>query len=279
MKISSLAILGVGLIGASLGKALLESGAAERVRGFGRRRENLETALQTHCITHIADTLEEAVADAEIVVVCTPVETIAHSIRQALPFVKKGTVFTDVGSTKASLFDDFQGICEEQGCVFIGGHPIAGKETSGAAAADARLFVGKTTVLTNDAPAAAYQSVAAMWRAAGANVVYMSASEHDAVLARTSHLPHLLACVLSAVTPPELYPFSGTGYDSMTRLAAGNPEVWRDILSDNRKNVLAAVELYLQPLLRLRGILGAGDTDALEDFLITAKKNRDTLKN
>ncbi len=277
--IQTVSILGVGLIGASLGKALLKNGAASEVRGFGRRRENLEIALKSHCITHIAESLEDAVSGAQIVMVCTPVETIAHSIRQALPFVEKGTIFTDVGSTKASLFEDFQGICEAQGCFFIGGHPIAGKETSGAAVADSELYVGKTTVLTNNQPFSAYETVAKMWRSVGARVVYMSAKEHDAVLAKTSHLPHLLACALSAVTPPELYPFSGTGYDSMTRLAAGNPEVWRDILTDNRRNVLSALDVYLKQLQQLYDVLGGGDAAALEAFLHSAKKNRDALGN
>lgn len=270
-----IAILGVGLIGASLGRALLKAGAVSVVAGFGRRRANLETAQETHCITQIADSLEDAVTDAEIVVVCTPVETIAHTIRQSLPFVREGTIFTDVGSTKASLFEDFQGICEQSGCVFIGGHPIAGKETSGAAAADESLFVGKTVVLTNDQPKEAFTKVRAMWESAGARVDFMPASEHDAVLARTSHLPHLLACVLSAVTEPELYPYSGTGYESMTRLAGGNPEVWRDILTDNRKNVLKALALFTDRLAELREMLERGDAAALEAFLVEARQNRE----
>lgn len=274
-----IAIIGVGLIGASLGKALLKNGIVEIVSGFGRRRANLETALENESITHIAETLEEAVHCAEIVVVCTPVETIARTIREALPFVEPGTVFTDVGSTKASIFDDFHGICEEFGCVFIGGHPIAGKERSGAASADAELYVGKTVVLTNRFPESAFQKVSEMWRSAGANVIFMPALEHDAVLARTSHLPHLLACVLSAVTPPKLFPFTGTGYESMTRLASGSPEVWRDIFSDNRPNLISALEDYLEKLAELRKIIESGDESVLEGFLANAKANRDLLQS
>lgn len=272
-----IAIIGVGLIGASLGKALLKKGVVESVSGFGRRRANLETALENRCITHIAQTLEEAVRDAEVVVVCTPVETIAKTIREAAPFVEPGTVFTDVGSTKASIFDDFHEICEEFGCVFIGGHPIAGKEVSGAVSADDQLYVGKTVVLTNRVPEEAFQKVEALWRSVGANVVFMSALEHDAVLARTSHLPHLLACVLSSVTEPELFPFTGTGYESMTRLASGSPEVWRDIFSDNRPNLISALEDYLEKLAELRKIIESGDKNLLEEFLGAAKSNRDLL--
>ncbi len=274
-----IAIIGVGLIGASLGKALLKNGAAEVISGFGRRRANLETALENQCITHIAQTLEEAVRGAEVAVVCTPVETIARTIREALPFVAPGTVFTDVGSTKASIFDDFQGICEEYGCVFIGGHPIAGKELSGAISADEKLYVGKTVVLTNCFPEMAFLKVKEMWRSVGANVVFMSASEHDAVLARTSHLPHLLACALSAVTPRKLFPFTGTGYESMTRLASGSPEVWRDIFSDNRLNLISALEDYLKKLAELREIIESGDKKLLEEFLAEAKFDRDLLQN
>jgi len=272
-----IAILGVGLIGSSLGKALLKNQTVEEISGFGRRRSNLETALVGRCITQIADSLEEAVFDAEIVVVCTPVETIGQTIRQALPFVQSGTIFTDVGSTKASIFEDFQSLCELDGCVFIGGHPIAGKETSGAAAADENLFVGKTTVLTNRKPEAAYEKVAAMWQAVGARVVFMPASKHDEVLARTSHLPHLLSCVLSAVTEPELFPFTGTGYASMTRLSSGNPEVWRDILTDNRQNVLEAMDRFALQFDAIREMLSRGDANALENFLTTAQERHELL--
>ncbi|MDO4627634.1 MAG: prephenate dehydrogenase [Planctomycetia bacterium] len=274
---NKIAILGVGLIGASLGKALLKNGVVRVVTGFGRRRTNLETALESGCITEIADRLEDAVRDAEIIVVCTPVETIAQIIRYALPFAKSGAVFTDVGSTKASLFEDFHGICEAHGCAFIGGHPIAGKETSGAAAADENLFQGKTVVLTNRIPENAFHSVEDMWKATGARVVFMSATEHDAVLAQTSHLPHLLACVLSAVTEPKLYPFSGTGYNSMTRLAAGSPEVWRDILTDNKQNILTAMDQFTASYCELREILENGDTQALENYLTRARENRNRL--
>jgi len=272
-----IAILGVGLIGASLGKALLSRGAVDSISGFGRRRSNLETALEMQCITQIAGTVEAAVQDAEIVVVCTPVETIAQTIRAALPHVQPGTIFTDVGSTKASIFDDFHELCEKFGCVFIGGHPIAGKETSGAAAADENLFVDKTTVLTNPKPEDAYEKIAQMWRNAGANVVFMPPLEHDAVLARTSHLPHLISCLLSASTDPSLYPFSGTGYLSMTRLAAGSPDIWRDILTDNRQNVLAALETFTEQLEQVREFLKNGETEALETFLKDAKANRSVL--
>ncbi len=274
---NKIAILGVGLIGASLGKALLKNGVARVVTGFGRRRSNLETALENGCITEIADRLEDAVRDAEIIVVCTPVETIAQIIRYALPFAKSGAVFTDVGSTKASLFEDFHGICEAHGCAFIGGHPIAGKETSGAESADENLYQGKTVVLTNRTPETAFQTVEEMWKATGARVVFMSATEHDAVLAQTSHLPHLLACVLSAVTEPKLYPFSGTGYNSMTRLAAGSPEVWRDILTDNKQNVLNAMDLFTASYRELREILENGDAQALENYLNYARENRNRL--
>ncbi len=275
---NKIAILGVGLIGASLGKALLKNGVVRAVAGFGRRRSNLETALENGCITEIADRLEDAVRDAEVIVVCTPVETIAQIIRYALPFAKPGAVFTDVGSTKASLFEDFHGICEAQGCAFIGGHPIAGKETSGAVAADENLYQGKTVVLTNRTPETAFQTIEEMWKATGARVVFMSATEHDAVLAQTSHLPHLVACVLSAVTEPKLYPFSGTGYNSMTRLAAGSPEVWRDILTDNAQNVLTAMDQFEAQFRKLREILENNETEALETFLTHAQENRARLQ-
>lgn len=283
-------IVGAGLIGASIGQGLLARGLVDSVIGLGRSRENLEAALQKRCITQIADSLEDAVRDVDLVVVCTPVSVIAEQIWQATEYAREGTVFTDAGSTKVSLAAGLERL--PNGCFFVGGHPIAGKETSGAGAADGNLFVGRTTILTpvNSSTQSqprysagfqqAVEMVRQMWLALGANVVEMTPEEHDAMLARTSHLPHLLSVALAATMGTEANrPFAGTGFQSMTRLAAGRPEVWRDILIDNRANVLEALGVYKEQLDRLYQMLSDSDAAELEATLLLAKKNRDALGN
>ena len=275
----SLAIVGTGLIGASLGKALLARGVVREVLGVGRSAERLETARQLGCVTHCTTDLRD-VRETALVVVCIPVSVIAPQIFAMVESAQKGTIFTDVGSTKASLVTALQRL--PNGCVFVGGHPIAGKETSGAEAADASLFDGKRTILTptEETPPQAVETVQALWQSVGAVVSRMSAVEHDAILAATSHLPHILACVLAAGTPSEWLPFAGTGFDSMTRLAAGNTDVWRDILLDNRGPIFAALQAYQTHLDQLRAALDTNDDAAeLETFLHLANEKRNALGN
>ena len=272
-------IIGVGLLGASLGQGLLRRGLVREVVGYGRSRTNLEVALERGCITEIAEDLAIAVRDVSLVVVCTPVGKIVELVHQCVAAGSCGTVFTDVGSTKGEIVSALRVLPGEN--VFVGGHPIAGREATGAVAADGDLFVGTPTVLTplNTTPQDALAAVQALWESVGAQVVCLSAEEHDAILAKTSHIPHLLSCVLSAVTPPSLDYLSGTGFASMTRLARGSGELWRDILMQNRQNVLSALELLTGKLQELHQTLSNGDVAELEAFLNLAKKNRDALGN
>ena len=279
MKFQKIALLGVGLIGASLGKALRVRGLAECVTGVGRSLKNLEEALERGCVTEIVTSgeLEKAVSGAQLVVVCTPVGTVVPSIRECAKFSTSDTIFTDAGSTKLQIVRDLQTL--PGNCIFVGGHPIAGKETSGAAAADENLYVEKLTVLTPSAntPAAAVERVRELWESVGSRVVCMSAEEHDAALAAVSHLPHIVSCVLSESTDPALLPYSGTGYQSVSRLSAGNVEVWRDILLANRAPILEAMERYQTHLERFRTLLAAGDAAGLEAFLTQARQSSAAL--
>lgn len=281
MLFQKITIIGVGLIGASLGKAALERGVAREVVGVGRSRKNVEEALQLGCITEVMDSarMAEAVKGAEMVVLCTPVSAIAPLVREASRFADSGTIFTDAGSAKAELVRELATLPGRG--TFLGGHPIAGKETSGALQADSGLFQGKITLLTPTSmtPTNVQARVTQLWQSVGARVFTMSPEEHDAALARTSHLPHVVACVLAAVTPESVLPYAGTGFQSATRLAEGSVEVWRDILRANRAAISSAIQSYTSQLNQLQAALDADDVPELEAILTLAKRIRNALGN
>ncbi|MDO4569816.1 MAG: prephenate dehydrogenase [Planctomycetia bacterium] len=275
------AILGVGLIGASIGKALLARGLADRVMGFGRDWENLNVALKSRCVTHITLSLEEAVREAHVVFVCAPVGAIPSLVEQGAEWARTGAIFTDTGSSKLQILRMLHATPLARGCTFVGAHPIAGKEISGAGSADENLFCEKLVVVTptEETPEEAISLVLEIWEGMGARVCRMSAEEHDHVLAKTSHLPHLISCALSAMISPEEHGLAGTGFESMTRLAKGSPEVWKDIVRDNKDEILSALAGYQQYLQTLHDVIRRDDATALEAFLQTAKKNRNALGN
>ncbi|HEX7447409.1 MAG TPA: prephenate dehydrogenase/arogenate dehydrogenase family protein, partial [Pirellulales bacterium] len=212
-RFQTVAILGVGLIGGSIGLGLLRRRLVRRVIGIGRRAESLRIAKELGAVTSTTVVLEEGVAEADLAVVCTPVGRIVEDVRTLAPACRQGTVITDVGSTKGAIVAGLRGGLPEGVC-FIGGHPLAGGEQSGAAAADADLFVDRTVVLTPDVrtPLDALDALGVFWRDLGSRVVEMEAAEHDRALAATSHLPHLAAAALAAATPPELLPLTAGGW-------------------------------------------------------------------
>lgn len=277
-RFQTVAILGVGLIGGSIGLGLLRRRLVRRVIGIGRRAESLRIAKELGAVTSTTVVLEDGVAEADLAVVCTPVGRIVEDVRTLAPACRQGTVITDVGSTKGAIVAGLRGGLPEGVC-FIGGHPLAGGEQSGAAAADAELFVDRTVVLTPDVrtPRDALDALGDFWRDMGARVVEMEAGEHDQALAATSHLPHLAAAALAAATPPELLPLTAGGWADCTRIAAGDPELWRQIFADNRGPLLAALGRFEEQIAALREAIQAGDEQELLRLLAAAKTVRDEL--
>ncbi len=260
---SKIAILGTGLLGTSIGLAVRQkSPGCCRIVGIGRRRETLEVAKRLGAIDELALSIAEGVAGCDLVVICTPVGRIVEQVFEVAQAADASPIITDVGSTK-------QAICEAvenrsplpNGCRFLGGHPIAGGEKTGPGAASASLFEGRTVILTptRSCDGKAVDSLRVFWETLGAKVSCMSPAEHDRILARTSHLPHVVSAVLATVCDRATYgDYCGTGYESMTRLAAGDPELWRDILMTNREEVRAALDDFVKTCRRFRDAL-AGD--------------------
>ncbi len=222
----TVAIVGVGLIGGSIGLALRTRALADRVIGIGRRQASLRIARRVGAVTNTTIELHKGVAEADLVVVCTPVGHIVEHVRSAAAHCRPGTLITDAGSTKqaivAALDEQLPG-----GCRFLGSHPLAGSEKSGPAHADAELFEGRVAVITPTVNTRAedYDRVAHFWQALGSVVVRMSPEEHDRALAITSHLPHVAAAALATTVPEHLFRLAGAGLLDTSRLAAGGVDI------------------------------------------------------
>jgi prephenate dehydrogenase len=278
MLIDTLTIVGVGLIGGSIGLAARKRSLARRVRGLGRNRDSLEQAKSLGAIDEVV--LEPAVAAtaADLIVVCTPVDLIARHILELAPYCAAGALITDAGSTKARIVEEVEQALPEQ-VHFIGSHPLAGSEKRGPQYADAYLFHNRWVVLTPTprTDPAALNRARAFWQALGARVKVMTPAEHDRGLALTSHLPHLLASALAATLPLELFDLAATGFRDTTRIAAGDPSLWTAIFAHNRAALLTALDRFEENLHALRSSLAASDWQRLENLLIEAKQVRDGL--
>ncbi len=265
-----LIIVGVGLLGSSLGLAAKKHGLVESVVGIGRRPESLEIARNRGAIDVVATdfSIVAGMGDA-LAVVCTPVGRIAADAKR-LAEINPDLLLSDVGSTKA-------GICRavtEIGCRFVGAHPIAGSEKSGPEFGDADLFQNRLTILTPDKRNRPedVERLRRFWTKIGSRVVCMEPELHDRILAKTSHLPHAVAATLASLPTEEERPFSGTGFASTTRIAAGPPEVWTDIFLENRLPLLDALNEFTERLERLRNAIKNGDTEAVAEFLREAQE-------
>ncbi|HVS39113.1 MAG TPA: prephenate dehydrogenase/arogenate dehydrogenase family protein [Gemmataceae bacterium] len=278
MRIDTLAVVGVGLIGGSIGLAARRRGAAGRVVGVDGRPEALRRALACGALDEAAPDLRTAAAAADVVMVCTPVDAIAPTILEAAPACRPGTLLTDAGSTKAALLRAVDGKLPA-GVAFVGGHPLAGSEKQGSDYSSAEMFEGRPVLLTRTpyTDDNALSRAAGFWEALGARVRVMDPEEHDRAVATTSHLPHLTASALAGVTPPEWLGLTAGGFRDATRVAAGGPELWAGILLSNTEAVLAALGRLDGRLTAFRRALAAGDREALTALLREGKEVRDAL--
>jgi prephenate dehydrogenase len=277
-RYGTVAIVGVGLIGGSIGMAMRQRGLADRVIGVGRRQPSLRTARRVGAVTNTTVEMAKGVAEAELIVVCTPVGRIAEDVRRAAQFCPEGTLITDAGGTKQTIVGAVDASLP-RGCRFLGSHPLAGSEKMGAIHAQADLFEGRVAILTptKNTRAEDFDTLEAFWSSLGSVVVQMSPENHDRAMALTSHLPHVAAAAMAAILPERYFRLTGTGLLDTTRIAAGDPELWGQILASNRENVLAALGQYETQLDALRTALQQGNQDALETLLAQAKKNRDAM--
>lgn len=282
--IPRLAIIGVGLIGGSLALALKEAGAVGEVVGCGRGKPNLETAVQLGVIDRYTRDPLEAVKDADLVFLATPVKTLAPVTRQLLPGLKPGAIITDGGSVKGEVVRAIEPLFPEN-IHFVPGHPIAGTEKSGAEAAFATLYRGKRCILTptEKTDPNALALVERMWELVGCNVVEMSLEKHDRVLAAISHLPHMVAySLVNAVGSYDHYEenileYSASGFRDFTRIASSDPTMWRDIAATNREALLEMMGQFESFFTELKEDIAAGSDEKLFEFFLRSKQLRDAI--
>ncbi len=280
VEYDTVAIVGVGLIGGSVGLALRERRLAQKIIGIGRRQLSLDAARTLGAIDHGVTNLANGVAAAQLVIIATPVDTIAERVIQVAAICPATSLITDVGSTKETIVATVDaGLAgRRSGPRFVGSHPLAGDHRTGPEHARADLFDGRTVVVTPTelTKTAAVTEVSGLWQALGATVRNMPPARHDAALALTSHMPHLAAVALAVATPSEFLPLSASGWRDTTRIAGGDPKLWQAILTANRQHVLDALDVLDQTLGNLRESLEQGDYESLLSILeAAAKKKRD----
>jgi prephenate dehydrogenase len=279
MKLDTLAILGVGLVGGSVALAARQRGAARVIVGVEPDETRRERLLSLGLVDETAASADsERVGQADLVVCCVPVNHIAELVLHTAARAKPGQLLTDTGSTKAAIVH----AVEESlpGHVhFVGGHPLAGSEKSGPDHASARLFADRVVVLTPTERSSpdAVARVSAFWQALGAQVRMMSPDEHDRAVAWTSHLPHLVSSALAGVLPETLTDLTASGFRDTTRLAAGDPGLWTAIFEQNREFLLQALGHFDDRIEQFRRALEMGDAEALITLLAGGRQRRQSL--
>ena len=281
-RFERVAVIGVGLIGGSFALALKRAGACASVVGVGRNPDNMRVAKERGIVDSVEADVAVAVRDADLVLVATPVAQFPELFARIVPSLAPSALVMDAGSTKQDVVAAARSALGSRIAQFVPAHPIAGAEHSGAAAAKADLFAGKRVVLAPVAenPVTMVDAAAAAWEACGARISRMSATEHDAVFAAVSHLPHMLAYALvhevaQRDNSGQLFGYAAGGFRDFTRIASSHPEMWRDICMANRSALLAELDRYVDKLRALRVPLAAADGAALEAVFEEARSARD----
>ncbi|MGB5224050.1 MAG: prephenate dehydrogenase/arogenate dehydrogenase family protein [Arenicellales bacterium] len=277
-------IMGVGLIGGSLARALKEHDAVSQITGVARSRETLDLALELGVIDNAESDPVMAMNDADLVVIATPVSTIGPLLASIADHIPAHCVITDAGSVKGSVANAARQALGEKIDCFVPGHPIAGTENSGVAASFAELFIDHRVILTplDENSETDISLVQAMWEVCGARVVRMSVDDHDAMLAATSHLPHLLAFSLvdflsQQQRHEEIFANTAGGFRDFTRIAASSPVMWRDICLANKDELIPLLGSMEKQLASYRSMLQDSEGDQLEQAFQRAKAARDKL--
>ena len=265
----------MGLIGGSVALALKKAHGlgigVTHIVGVGRTQKSLNVALQLGVIDQAETSIKAACNDADVILIAVPVAQTKAILQSIKPHLNSKTVITDAGSTKGDILASAREILGEKFGQFVGGHPIAGAEKSGVAAAKSDLFLGKNVVLTPtpETNRDAVASIADFWRSCGANVSEMSAETHDSIFAAVSHLPHLLAFALvddiaSRPNAEQLFSFAASGFRDFTRIAGSHPEMWRDISLANKTALLSEIDAFENELAQLKQLLTNEDGVGLQ---------------
>ena len=277
-----LALIGIGLIGSSIARVAKREGLAGHIAVSARSQESLDTAMKIGIADSVTLDQEEAVRDADLVIVCSPIGTY-EKVGQAIgPGLKKGAIVSDVGSVKQAVVRDL-GPHIPDGVHLVPGHPVSGTEHSGPEAGFAELFEDRWCILTppSGTDEGSVDAVADFWRAAGSNVEIMDPNHHDLVMAMTSHLPHLISYTIVGTATDlekslrnEVIKFSAGGFRDFTRIAASDPTMWRDVFLNNREAVLEMLQRFSEDLTALQRAIRWGEADTLFDLFTRTREIR-----
>jgi prephenate dehydrogenase len=275
-------IIGVGLLGGSIGLAVQRRKLARQIAGFVRRRASLKDCERAGAVDFATMDLPAAVWDADLVILCTPLAQMRSRVREMLPALKRGAIVTDVGSVKTSVLRELELLVVRAGAHFIGSHPMAGAEKTGVSSARADLFEKTVCVVTptKKTNRAALKKVKQFWSAIGLRVLELKPEIHDALVSRSSHLPHVVAAtlashVLNPAHPKPQAALCANGFRDTTRIASGSPEMWRDIALANRKNLTKSLDAFIADLQKFQRLVKKGDAKTMAKFFETAKQRRD----
>jgi prephenate dehydrogenase len=278
---NQLGVIGCGLMGGSFALALKRAGLVKRVVGYSKSPSTTERAKRLGAIDVIAESALLAVSGSDIVLIAVPVAATETTFKAIRHLVEPGVLFMDVGSTKRDVVDAARRVLRERVASFVPAHPIAGKEVSGIQNADPALYTGRQVIITPLAQTAPelVQKATDVWSAIGAQVLKMTAENHDAAFAAVSHLPHLLAfayfsAIVNQPAGRDFLSLAGPGFRDFTRIAASSPETWRDILVANREEVLKQSQRFRQALDALEHVIREGNADALEGLIRSPAEGR-----
>lgn len=273
-------LIGVGLLGGSLGLAMRERSLAKSVVGYVRRQASIDECVRAGTVDSATRNLLEAVANADLIVFCTPLGQMKELARQMVPALKKDVIVTDVGSVKLSVTADLEPIIKKAGGHFVGSHPMAGSEKMGVLAARADLFKDAICIVTARTASQSSRRIEDLWKNVGGRPLRLTAAQHDEFVSRSSHLPHVVAAelvnyVLSPAHPREQAAVCATGFRDATRIASGSPEMWRDIALANCDNLSRVLGVFIDDLKEFQHALDSQNVAAIEEFFHQAKERRD----
>ena len=284
------AIVGVGLIGGSIGLALKKRHLVKEVIGIGRRKESIDEALKLGAVDRATLDLEEGMKNADLCIVATPVDIIPEMVKRMLSHFPQGAIITDVGSTKEQIVKEVDKILHPKGhkpkaVSFVGGHPMAGSEKRGAESAEADLFEKSVCILTpgEKSSSESLDVVRSLWESIGAEVLVMKPEEHDFLVAAVSHLPHLVASALVNLVgelkekDERILSLAASGFKDTTRIAGSSPQLWQDICLTNKKNIAAMIDRLMTLIDGMKECILEEDKTALLGELERAKALRDQL--
>jgi len=282
VQFRKITIIGVGLLGGSIGLAVRKKRLAAEIAGFVRREKAIAECEKSGAVDCATTDLPAAVSNSDLVILCTPLAQMRPITEQFLPALKRGAIVTDVGSVKAGVVRELENLIQKSGAHFVGGHPMAGGEKMGVGAARADLYANAVCIITptKKSHAGAVRKLEQFWKSLGSRTLRMDAPKHDLLVSRSSHLPHVVAATLAGLVldPRQPKPLAGlcaAGFRDTTRIASGSPEMWRDIALANRKNLARSLDAFISEMQKFQIALKKSDAGTVSKFFETARQRRD----